>query len=219
MAIIVILVSAAVAGLAGLGVAWVLHDRMFVRTYAVPSTFRAHLHDGTWNLYGLSGGGDANDTGIDPAVVTVEGPAGSVPVHRPDNFVFSRGSDAYRAVVEFDAPTSGNYVISVQAGRQGRVMLAPSIGDLVLALLPWLVAIGVAFLVQLLGWVLLIVGVTRRQRARKTAWLAAGGPNAPTMPVTPPGPMLPPPGWHPDPYGTHRLRWWDGRNWTDQFSD
>lgn len=26
-------------------------------------------------------------------------------------------------------------------------------------------------------------------------------------------------GWHPDPYGRHQLRWWDGQQWTSQVSD
>ena len=29
----------------------------------------------------------------------------------------------------------------------------------------------------------------------------------------------PPPGWHPDPLGRHRLRWWDGNVWTEWASD
>jgi hypothetical protein len=28
----------------------------------------------------------------------------------------------------------------------------------------------------------------------------------------------PPPGWHPDPTGVNRWRWWDGRAWTDHVS-
>ena len=29
----------------------------------------------------------------------------------------------------------------------------------------------------------------------------------------------PAPGWYPDPAGTNRRRWWDGRGWTDYFAD
>lgn len=39
----------------------------------------------------------------------------------------------------------------------------------------------------------------------------------PTVPRPPPPPT--PPGWHPDPYGRGRLRWWDGERWTDQVRD
>jgi hypothetical protein len=28
-----------------------------------------------------------------------------------------------------------------------------------------------------------------------------------------------PPGWHPDPYGRHEFRWWDGTRWTEHVSD
>lgn len=46
---------------------------------------------------------------------------------------------------------------------------------------------------------------------------------SPLPPVVPPMPpptaATPPPGWHPDPHGQKRLRWWDGTRWTDQTSD
>lgn len=30
-----------------------------------------------------------------------------------------------------------------------------------------------------------------------------------------PAPALPAPGWYPDPYSQHHLRWWDGQSWSD----
>lgn len=50
------------------------------------------------------------------------------------------------------------------------------------------------------------------------------GPAAPVSAVPglqPPGPApwaLPPPGWHPDPGGANRWRWWDGYRWTEHVS-
>ena len=32
-------------------------------------------------------------------------------------------------------------------------------------------------------------------------------------------PRLPPPGWHPDPWRQHELRWWDGVQWTEWVRD
>lgn len=38
--------------------------------------------------------------------------------------------------------------------------------------------------------------------------------------MTSPNPSsAPAPGWYPDPAGTNRRRWWDGRAWTDYFAD
>ena len=40
------------------------------------------------------------------------------------------------------------------------------------------------------------------------------------LPTAPPPAVQPspPPGWHPDPSGQARLRWWDGARWTDETS-
>lgn len=35
----------------------------------------------------------------------------------------------------------------------------------------------------------------------------------------PPVTLSVPPGWHADPYGERRLRWWDGQQWTGHTAD
>ncbi len=34
-----------------------------------------------------------------------------------------------------------------------------------------------------------------------------------------PAPAVSPPGWHPDPSGQHRWRWWDGSSWSSHTSE
>jgi len=78
-----------------------------------------------------------------------------------------------------------------------------------------------------------VLGCTRSPEAQAAAQHAAqvartappqpgGWPVPPVPPAAPPAPLppapvapgAPPPGWHPDPYGSPGLRWWDGTAWT-----
>jgi RsiW-degrading membrane proteinase PrsW (M82 family) len=53
----------------------------------------------------------------------------------------------------------------------------------------------------------------RGQAEQRMAWRAAYAARAQAHAAAAAAP-LPPPGWHADPWGQARLRWWDGRAWT-----
>ena len=59
--------------------------------------------------------------------------------------------------------------------------------------------------------------IRKKLRAVEAAALAGRyGPGHITYSGWEPGPPpLAPPGWHPDPAGRYRLRWWDGAAWTE----
>jgi hypothetical protein len=52
------------------------------------------------------------------------------------------------------------------------------------------------------------VQAVRAQAEQQMAWRAAYARSVAAQAA------LPPPGWHPDPWGAARLRWWDGRAWS-----
>lgn len=74
----------------------------------------------------------------------------------------------------------------------------------------WAAAIGVTWVVGLgwlFGWIYLL-GPGRKRSASPT-------PPAPNDPSR----AMPPAGWHSDPEGTHRLRYFDGQLWTEETAD
>ncbi|MGH9055680.1 MAG: CPBP family glutamic-type intramembrane protease [Acidimicrobiales bacterium] len=66
----------------------------------------------------------------------------------------------------------------------------------------WTAVAGVAVLVAIAIWI-----------AAPITWLTQRNGGGPVPP-----PRWAPPGWHPDPSGLHRWRWWDGQRWTEHVS-
>lgn len=94
-----------------------------------------------------------------------------------------------------------------------------AVGAVLLVIAIWLTA-GIMWLVERNNRAPAVVPAFWGQRAN-------GGPVPGPVPgpgpaaVPGPGPAAswPPPGWHPDPGGANRWRWWDGHRWTDYVSE
>ena len=66
---------------------------------------------------------------------------------------------------------------------------------------------------------LLLREALAHQRATPAAAAWPGQPAQPGQPTQPVQPAATPPGWHPDPWGQKRLRYWDGAQWTGHTAD
>jgi hypothetical protein len=177
--------------------------------FDAPSTVRVHLRKATYMVYEDTGRSSIGSPFSSPGNVTI-GP-GDVTVSAADNTnveVYDRGTvretlssrgDRFVGAARFTTPTSGDYTISVRSPAPKAFLIARPLSDTIGSVVGWFALAGFGGVVLLVGVVLLIVGSVRRGRARNAL-----------VHVAPPAP-----GWHPDPWGTGRWRYWDGYRWTE----
>jgi hypothetical protein len=187
-------------------------------SYAVPGDLYLHLHHARYTVYQHSGTrstfgstrSDPSTVRIDPSAVQVKASDGStVAVFAdPNNETLTRGSDVYSGALQFNVPADGAYDVTFANSTSTTVVVARSLSDALHGALKWFGVGAVGGTVVITGFVLLIVGATRRGRAKRALYGGWGtpppwgwppppppwGPGPPPPPGPPPGPWVPPPG-------------------------
>jgi hypothetical protein len=191
------------------GILPIVHAVSDPQRFSAPNTVRVHLGKGEYMLYEDAGSNSlgsafSNNTSvsISPADVTVSSADGTTIEVRERGAVqetLAVRGERYVGAVRFTSPVAGEYTVRVQSTTFRSVLIARPFGETIRSVLGWFGLSALGGITFVVGIILLIVGSVRRNRVRN-AFAYAGSPV---------------PGWHPDPWGSGKWRYWDGVRWTE----